>query len=85
MRETRREEGFADLVGLAWTLAQHPQQYAQVHAWFEKVRDDQPVPGSHHDTRAWVRLARDRSIFEAGATPFEQVLGVWQRGLLSDD
>jgi len=85
MRETRREEGFADLVGLAWTLARHPQLYAQVQAWFEKVRDDQPVPGSHHDTRAWVRLARDRSVFGAGATPFEQALPVWQNGLLSED
>jgi len=85
MRETRREEGFADLVGLAWTLQRRPQQYAQVHAWFEKVRDDQPVPGSHHDTRAWIRLAKDGSIFAASGTPFEQVLGAWQQGLLSED
>ena len=33
MRETRREEGYADLVGLAWTARQHPAQYARVHAW----------------------------------------------------
>ena len=85
MRETRREEGFADLVGLAWTLWRHPQQYGQVHTWFEKFRDDPPVPGSHHDTRAWVRLAKDRSAFERAETPFEQARALWQKGLLSDD
>jgi hypothetical protein len=85
MRETRREEGFADLVGLAWTLSRHPQHYERVHAWFEKVRDDQPVPGSHHDTRAWIRLVKNRAAFEPAANPFEQVWGLWRAGLLSDD
>ena len=85
MRETRREEGFADLVGLAWTLSHHPRQYEQVHAWLEKFRADQPVPGSHHDTRAWIRLAKDRDAFAAADTPFEQAWAMWQQGLLSDD
>ncbi len=85
MRDTRREEGLADLVGLAWTLKRHPQLYAQVHAWLENTRADQPVPGSHHDTRVWVRLARDRSAFTPARTPFEQAWTLWQRGLLSDD
>ena len=40
MRETRREEGFADLVGLAWAANRHPAQYAQVHAWFAHERAD---------------------------------------------
>ncbi|WP_280153465.1 hypothetical protein [Piscinibacter sp. XHJ-5] len=82
MRETRREEGYADLVGLAWTLSRHPGQYEQVQAWFEKVRADQPVAGAHHDTRVWVRLARERSVFAAGDTPFEQARGPWKKGLL---
>lgn len=83
MRETRREEGFADLVGLAWTLSRHPEQYEQVHAWLSRIRDDQPVPGAHHDTRAWLLLAKDRSAFPREADPFTQVWAMWQRGLVS--
>jgi hypothetical protein len=85
MRDTRREEGLADLIGLAWTLKRHPELYTLVHAWLEKTRADQPVPGSHHDTRVWVGLARDRSSFPAAGTPFEQAWAVWQRGLRSED
>ena len=41
MRITRREEAFADLVGLAWTRAHHADQFAQVLASFEtRVRRD---------------------------------------------
>ena len=85
MRETRREEGYADLVGLAWTLAHHPARYDQVHAWFCRVRDDQPVPGAHHDTRAWLRLARDPRHFLPLDSPFERAAAVWQQGLRSED
>jgi hypothetical protein len=85
MRETRREEGFADLVGLAWTSREHPDQYANVHAWFEQIRKNQPVAGSYHDTRVWVALAKDRAAFTAAATPFEQVQKLWDRGLLSEE
>lgn len=85
MRDTRREEGLADLIGLAWTLKRHPELYSQVHAWLERIRADQPLPGSHHDTRVWVRLVKDPSVFPAAATPFEQARVVWQLGLLSDD
>jgi hypothetical protein len=88
MRETRREEGFADLVGLAWTLSQHPDQYARVHAWLTQVRDDQPVPGAHHDTRAWLRLAKDQAALAAlpvAEDPFTRVWPMWQQGLLNDD
>lgn len=88
MRETRREEGFADLVGLAWTLERHPARYRQVHAWLTQVRDDQPVPGAHHDTRAWLRLARDPAAFpraSADADPFGRVWAMWQQGLASGE
>ena len=88
MREARREEGFADLVGLAWTLARHPQQYDQVHAWFTQVRDDQPVAGAHHDTRAWLRLSRDKAALAAlpvAEDPFNRVWPMWQQGLLSEN
>jgi hypothetical protein len=81
MRETRREEGFADLVGLAWTHWRNPAAYARVHAWFEGVRADPPVPGSHHDTRAWLRLVRDPSAFAPKASPFEQARAPWGEGL----
>ena len=83
MREARREEGFADLVGLAWTQAQYPQHYPAVQAWFERFRDDRP--GEHHDTRAWLRLVRDGAAFPPAATPFDQVRGLWRQGLLSED
>jgi hypothetical protein len=83
MRETRREEGFADLVGLAWTQTQHPAQYAQVHAWLAKVRAAEPEAGSH-DTRAWLRLAEEPTGFGTGS-PFERVRALWEQGLLSDD
>jgi hypothetical protein len=81
MRETRREEAFADLVGLAWAYNRYPEHYAAVHAWVTQVRDDGEGNG-HHDTGAWVRLVRDPSAFADGATPFAQVTGLWQRGLL---
>jgi hypothetical protein len=85
MRATRREEGFADLVGLAWTLDHHPEQYAQVHAWFEQFRHDQPIAGSYHDTRVWIQLARDKTVFGKDGTPFDQARMVWQTGLLGDE
>jgi hypothetical protein len=42
------------------------------------------VAGSHHDTRAWVRLARRPDVFADAATPFEQAQAVWRRGLEDD-
>ena len=84
MRETRLEEGYADLVGLAWTAARHPAQYAAVHDWLARLREAEPVAGGHHDTRAWVRLARERDRFDAAATPFAQAQALWKRGLEAD-
>jgi hypothetical protein len=81
MRATRREEGYADLVGLAWTLRRHPAQYGRVQAWLEQVRASQPVPGSHHDTLAWVRLAAQPSAFAAAESPFEEAAALWESGL----
>lgn len=82
MRLTRREEGFADLVGLAWTASTHPEQYAQVHAWFIQIRHDQPLTGSYHDTRVWIELAQKPNVFGDAASPFEQAQSVWSKGLL---
>jgi hypothetical protein len=83
MRQTRREEGFADLVALAWAQAQYPEHYARIHAWFEQVRND--GPGEHHDTRAWLRLVRNPAAFGDAATPFDQVRALWREGLLDED
>jgi hypothetical protein len=83
MRDTRREEGFADLVGLAWTLHAHAEQYAAIHAWFERVRADQPVASSFHDTRRWLTLAVQPQQFPSATTPFEQAIQLWTEGLQS--
>ena len=77
MQQTRGEEGFADLVALAWTSSHNAEQYAEVHAWLEHIRDHQEVAGSQHDTRIWIRLAQDRSAFKKAGTPFEQANAVW--------
>lgn len=85
MRETRREEGYADLVALAWTRHRHPADYARVYAWLAVLRHDVPVAHSGHDTRAWVRLAQDGARFGHAGAPFEDVAPLWREGLLSDD
>jgi hypothetical protein len=85
MRDTRREEGYADLVGLAWTLTRHPERYAQLQAWLEAYRADQPVDGAHHDTRVWVKLARDPRVFGDDGTTFERAEAAWRKGLLAGD
>lgn len=82
MWRTRREEGFADLVGLAWTLEHHPAHYAAVQAWYVRERAQQDVDTGPHDTRVWVRLAQDPAAFTAGATVFERVLALWEAGLV---
>jgi hypothetical protein len=81
LRETRREEGYADLVALAWMQAAHPGQYGQVYAWLQQVRAAQPDSHVSHDTGAWLALAADGAVFPAGATPFEQARTLWKQGL----
>ena len=83
MRITRREEAYADLVGLAWTRAHHAEQFAQVLAWFDAARADETTRG-FHDTRHWLRLAHAPDAFGAAGSPFEQAASLWQRGLLDD-
>lgn len=85
MREMRREEGFSDLVALAWTARHHPQHYQAVLAWLETVRMEQPLVRGGHDTLAWVKLARDPAGFKQDATPFEAVDALWTSGLLHAD
>jgi len=83
MRVTRREEAFADLVGLAWTHAHNADQFAQVLSWFDAARSDE-TPRGFHDTRHWLALAHAGDAFADAATPFEQATAMWQRGLLDD-
>jgi hypothetical protein len=85
MREMRREEGYADLVALAWTRHSHPADYARVQAWLEKVRSVQPAARSGHDTRVWVKLAEDGNRFGAAGKPFEDAAALWKEGLLNDE
>jgi hypothetical protein len=81
MWRTRREEAYADLVGLAWTLKHHPSRYEEVHAWLARFRARQAVDTGPHDTRRWVQLARDRQAFGAASSIFEQVRPLWVAGL----
>lgn len=83
MRITRREEAYADLVGLAWTHGHHPDQFAQVLSWFDAARADE-TPRGFHDTRHWLLLAHATNAFSDPAEPFEQASSMWQLGL-SDD
>ena len=83
MRITRREEAFADLVGLAWTHAHHAEQFAQVLTWFDEARSDE-TPRGFHDTRHWLALAHAPDAFADTANPFDQATALWQRGLLDD-
>lgn len=80
MRSTRREEAYGDLVGLAWTRERHPELYARLHAWLSTQRAAELVPGSHHDTLAWLALATDPAAFSA-PTMFEAADKVWRQGL----
>jgi hypothetical protein len=84
MRETRREEAFADLVGLAWTRRAHPQHYAPVRAWLESFRID-ARHGEHHDTSVWLRLAREPSVFDGADGLFRPAQVLWERGLRAQD
>ena len=83
MRITRREEAYADLVGLAWTHAHHAEQFVQVLAWFDAARSDE-IPRGFHDTRHWLQLAHGDQAFADTASPFDQAAALWQRGLLDD-
>ena len=84
MSAARREEGYADLVGMAWTRRHHPQQYASLQAWLVSERSRDLVYGSQHDTLAWVRLAQPGSALDDGSI-FEASAALWLDGLSADD
>jgi hypothetical protein len=72
------------LVGLAWAQRQHPQQYARLHTWLVNERSRDLLPGSHHDTLAWVRLARDGRTL-AGPSIFAAAAHLWVAGLAVEE
>lgn len=80
----RREEAYADLVGLAWTLRHHRARFAEVHAWYAQFRARQAADTGPHDTRRWVQLAADPTRFPPSASIFEQALPLWIAGLLAE-
>ncbi|KAB8054663.1 hypothetical protein GCN78_02990 [Janthinobacterium rivuli] len=88
LRETRREEAYADLVALAWMHARHPGQYQQVLAWMRGVRAAGEAAGggigSSHATQAWLALAEGEGAFADSASPFEQAQVLWGKGLSGD-
>lgn len=83
LRESRREEAYADLAALAWTRHSHPEAYGRVHGWLAAVRAGQ-TPRGGHDTRAWVALAGDGGRFGSADAPFEAAAPLWREGLLHD-
>ena len=78
-RAQRREEGFADLMGLAWARRQ-PIHYPALHAWLFKERTAERVPGGPNDTIAWLRLAENGASLDAPSGP----MALWVRGLNAD-
>ncbi|KQQ87917.1 hypothetical protein [Massilia sp. Leaf139] len=83
LRESRREEAYADLAALAWTRHSNPHAYARVHGWLTSVRAGQ-TPRGGHDTRTWVALAADGSRIAGKGAPFEEAEPLWRQGLLQD-
>ena len=88
LRETRREEAYADLVALAWMHGRHPGQYQDVLAWMRGVRAGGEAAGggvgSSHATQAWLALAEGEDAFAGAASPFEQAQVLWRKGLSGD-
>jgi uncharacterized protein YjaZ len=83
LRDTRREEGYADLVALAWIQQRHPDQYATVANWMQQVRAPSPAAGSH-STLLWLRQAPTGAAFDASLPLFAQADRLWRQGLLLD-
>ena len=84
LRETRREEAYADLVALAWMHERHPGQYQEVLAWMRGVRAGGDSAGGSHATQAWLALADGAGAFDGTASSFEQAQVLWRKGLSGD-
>lgn len=84
MQAARREEGYGDLVGMAWTRQHHPQKYARLYAWLVAERSADLVHGSPHDTLAWLRLAKANAALDHPSI-FAGAAILWVLGLDADD
>ena len=80
MTAARREEAFADLVGLAWIRQRHPGLYATLYEWLVKERSRDLISGSHHDTLVWLRRVADGVALQ-GRSIFAEAESVWEDGL----
>ena len=76
----QREEGYADLVGLAWTQRHHPSLFARVHAWLLAERELSRQRGPVHDTLAWAQLASRADRFGTRSV-FAEADALWRQGL----
>jgi hypothetical protein len=87
MQAERREEGYGDLVGLAWARQHHPQIYPRLHAWLLGERLHDRVAGSPHDTLAWVRRVGDGAALTptVGGSIYKAAAAVWEQGLADED
>jgi hypothetical protein len=81
MQAARREEGYGDLAGLAWAWQHHRTLYPRLHAWLLAERLQDRIPGSPHDTVAWVRLAADGEPFGDAGWGGSGVPSLWRAGL----
>lgn len=81
LQETRREEGYADLVALAWTAQRQPQRYAAVLGWMQQVRQPVAAVAGSHSTTAWLQQAPTAAVFGADAAWLQRVEQLWQQGL----
>ncbi|WP_374359353.1 hypothetical protein [Pseudoduganella danionis] len=84
LQETRREEGYADLVALAWTAQRQPQRYAAVLGWMQQVRQPGAAVQGSHSTAAWLQLAPSASVFGDAALWQQRVDQLWLQGLQHD-
>lgn len=85
MKSTRREEGYGDLVALAWIQAHRPAQYEALYDWLITERSRDLLPGSHHDTLAWLRLARDPKALGTVASIYDAARPLWEKALHADE
>ena len=74
----------SDLAGLAWIQQRHPQRYATLYQWLVNERSKDLIAGSHHDTLAWLKLARDGAVL-AQPSIFAAAARLLPAGLADDD
>ena len=67
-------------MGLAWAERHHPRLYGGLHAWLVGERSADTLPGSHHDTLPWLRLAA-RGVGAADGSIFAAAAALWAEGL----